>query len=96
MREFPDVAIRLVLCTSAAPNLKVGSLIDLAREAQYPILIVNDSDISVPPEYIRDVTAPLIDQTSDWSRVFIAPKSTTGRAVLKHLPSQPTSRPARW
>ncbi len=61
MREFPDVAIRLVLCTSAAPNLKVGSMIDLAREAQYPILIVNDSDISVPPEYIRDVTAPLID-----------------------------------
>jgi ceramide glucosyltransferase len=62
MREFPDVAIRLVLCTSAAPNLKVGTLIDLAREAQYPLLIVNDSDISVPPDYIRDVTAPLIDR----------------------------------
>jgi len=60
MREFPDVAIRLVLCASAAPNSKVGSLIDLAREARYPLLIVNDSDISVPQDYIRDVTAPLI------------------------------------
>jgi ceramide glucosyltransferase len=61
MREFPSVAIRLVLCASPAPNLKVGSLIDLAREARHPILIVNDSDISVPPDYIRDVTQPLND-----------------------------------
>ncbi|MGA2216210.1 MAG: bacteriohopanetetrol glucosamine biosynthesis glycosyltransferase HpnI [Bryobacteraceae bacterium] len=60
-RDFPRVAIRLVLCTSPAPNLKVGSLMDLAREARHPILIVNDSDISVPPDYIRDVTAPLAD-----------------------------------
>jgi ceramide glucosyltransferase len=59
MREFPALPIRLVLCTTSAPNQKVGSLIDLAREARHPILIVNDSDISVPPGYIGDVTAPL-------------------------------------
>lgn len=61
MREFPALPIRLVPCATPAPNLKVGSLIDLAREARHPILIVNDSDISVPPDYIRDVTAPLSD-----------------------------------
>ncbi len=61
MREFPALPIRLVLCSTSAPNLKVGSLIDLAREARHPILIVNDSDISVPQDYIRDVTAPLAD-----------------------------------
>jgi ceramide glucosyltransferase len=61
MREFPGVAMRMVLCTTAAPNLKVGSLIDLAHEARHPILIVNDSDISVPRDYIRDVTDPLAD-----------------------------------
>jgi ceramide glucosyltransferase len=61
MREFPALAIRLVLCATSAPNLKVGSLIDLAREARHPILIVNDSDISVPAGYIGDVTAPLAD-----------------------------------
>lgn len=59
--EFPALPIRLVLCTTSAPNLKVGSLIDLAREARYPIWIVNDSDISVPAGYIGDVTAPLSD-----------------------------------
>lgn len=61
IRDSPGVSIRLVRCTASAPNLKVGSLIDLAREARHPILIVNDSDISVPPDYIRDVTAPLAD-----------------------------------
>jgi len=59
--EFPALSIRLILCTTSAPNKKVGSLIDLAREARHPILIVNDSDISVPPGYIDDVTAPLND-----------------------------------
>jgi ceramide glucosyltransferase len=59
--EFPGLPIRLVECHTSAPNMKVGSLIDLAREARHPILIVNDSDISVPSDYIRDVTAPLSD-----------------------------------
>jgi ceramide glucosyltransferase len=59
--EFPALPIRWVLCNTSAPNLKVGSLIDLAQEARHPILIVNDSDISVPAGYIRDVTAPLSD-----------------------------------
>jgi ceramide glucosyltransferase len=61
MGEFGALPIRLVLCTTSAPNLKVGSLIDLAREARHAILIVNDSDISVPAGYIGDVTAPLSD-----------------------------------
>ncbi len=61
IREFPALHIRPVLSTTPAPNLKVGSLIDLAREARHPILIVNDSDISVPAGYIGDVTAPLSD-----------------------------------
>ena len=49
MREFPGVSIRLVLCPTETPNRKAGVLMDLAREARYPVLIVNDSDISVPP-----------------------------------------------
>ena len=61
IRDFPALAIRLVFCDTSTPNMKVGSLIDLAREALHAILIVNDSDISVPPDYIRDVTQPLSD-----------------------------------
>jgi ceramide glucosyltransferase len=55
----PERAIRLVHSTTAAPNGKVGVLIDLAREARHAILLVNDSDISVPPDYLRRVVAPL-------------------------------------
>ncbi len=58
-REFPN--IRLIDTTTQAPNGKVGTLIDLAREAKGEILIVSDADILVPDEYLRRVTAPLAD-----------------------------------
>lgn len=61
MREFPAARIRLVVCSQNAPNRKVGLLMDLVREARYSLLIVSDSDISVPAGYLRDVTAPLSD-----------------------------------
>jgi ceramide glucosyltransferase len=59
--EYPDLPIRLIHSTTPAANGKVGVLIDLAREARYPVWVVNDSDISVPPEYLNTVTAPLAD-----------------------------------
>jgi ceramide glucosyltransferase len=61
--EFPYLSIRLIVCSSETPNRKVGILADLAREARYPFLIVNDSDITVPCGYLQDVTAPLSDPT---------------------------------
>jgi ceramide glucosyltransferase len=61
IREFPSVPIRLVICTQDAPNGKVGTLMDLARQSRYPILIVNDSDITVPADYLQEVVAPLAD-----------------------------------
>jgi ceramide glucosyltransferase len=60
-RANPNVAIRLVHSTSLAPNGKVAVLADLAREARYPLLVVNDADIRVPPDYLRRVCAPLED-----------------------------------
>lgn len=53
--------VRTILCTTKTPNGKVGTLMDLAKAARYPIMIVNDADIAVPENYIRDVTAPLSD-----------------------------------
>jgi ceramide glucosyltransferase len=61
IREFPSLRIRWLHCTQAAPNAKAGILMDLAREARYPLMIVNDSDITVPAGYLTDVTAPLLD-----------------------------------
>ncbi len=59
--EFPNLAIRLIHATTAAPNGKVGVLIDLAAKARHDILLVNDSDIRVPEGYLQDVAAPLED-----------------------------------
>ncbi len=59
--EFPAVAIRLIRSESATPNRKVGVLADLAAAARYPILVVNDSDIRVEPDYLARVVAPLED-----------------------------------
>jgi len=59
IREFPQTPIRLVVSKTPAPNGKVGVLIDLAREARHQVLVVNDSDITVEPHYLRTVVAPL-------------------------------------
>jgi ceramide glucosyltransferase len=60
-REHPQVAIRLVHCTTKAPNGKVGVLTDLAKAARHPVLLINDSDIVVEPDYLREVVVPLAD-----------------------------------
>jgi ceramide glucosyltransferase len=58
IREFPEV--RLVVSSTVTPNAKVGVLIDLVKQARFDTMIVNDSDIRVPPDYLR-VTEALAD-----------------------------------
>jgi ceramide glucosyltransferase len=61
-RDFPDRTIRLVL---GAPWLgtspKMNNLCGLAREAKFELLVVNDSDVRVEPDYLRDAVAPFRD-----------------------------------
>ncbi|MGH9667889.1 MAG: bacteriohopanetetrol glucosamine biosynthesis glycosyltransferase HpnI [Bryobacteraceae bacterium] len=57
--QFPGRDIRLIHATTRAPNVKAGVLMDLAREARYPLWLVNDGDIRVPPRYLRRVAEPL-------------------------------------
>jgi ceramide glucosyltransferase len=59
LREFPRVHV--IDCHTQARNGKAGVLIDLAAAARNPVLVVNDSDISVQPDYLARVTAPLRD-----------------------------------
>lgn len=58
-REFPAVSIRLAECSSDAPNSKVGKLEILAARAAYDVVVVNDADISVPPDYLRRLIGTL-------------------------------------
>ncbi|MFL6353097.1 MAG: bacteriohopanetetrol glucosamine biosynthesis glycosyltransferase HpnI [Bryobacteraceae bacterium] len=62
MRDFPEAAIRLIVGATAAPNGKVGILMELARHAQYPIWVVNDSDIKVGSRYLASVVEPLSER----------------------------------
>lgn len=59
IKKFPKA--RIVQCSTVTPNAKVGVLIDLVKAARREIIIVNDSDICVPPDYLERVTAPLAD-----------------------------------
>jgi len=58
--EFPDQSIRLVVCSDTlGTNGKVSSLIQMLAVAQHEYLLINDSDIRVPRDYLRRVIAPL-------------------------------------
>jgi ceramide glucosyltransferase len=55
-KEFPDHAIRLLLCPEKlGTNGKVSTLVQMEREARYDYLLVNDSDIAVSPHYLERV-----------------------------------------
>jgi ceramide glucosyltransferase len=59
-REFSGQSIRLVRCEkNLGANGKVSSLAQLASEAKYGVLLVNDSDIRVEPDYLRTVITEL-------------------------------------
>lgn len=59
--EFPAIPISLHVVKTSAPNMKAGVLAELARRARHSVLVVNDSDIRVEPDYLREVTAALAD-----------------------------------
>jgi len=60
--EFPEHRIELVVSRKTlGANVKVSNLMQMLPEARYDLVIVNDSDIRVAPDYLRRVTAPLAD-----------------------------------
>jgi len=59
--EFPERAIRLVHVRRKSMNRKAGTLAELAEQARFGVLLVNDSDIIVEPDYLRNVVSPLED-----------------------------------
>ncbi len=61
-RDFPQRRIRVVhVSGQTAANDKVVKLARLVSEAQNEVLVINDSDVRVRPDYLRSVVAPLHD-----------------------------------
>ena len=61
-REFPQRRIVLIVCEQVrGTNLKVSNLMQMLPSARYDYLLVNDSDICVPSDYLRRVLAPFAD-----------------------------------
>jgi ceramide glucosyltransferase len=62
-REFPD-RVRLLLCPEAlGANRKVSTLIQMLAQARHAHVLINDSDIRVPPDYLRRVFVHFEDPT---------------------------------
>jgi ceramide glucosyltransferase len=54
--EFPALSIRTVVCTEVlGANRKVSNLVQMLEQAQYDHVLINDGDIRVPANYLRDV-----------------------------------------
>jgi len=59
-RDFPDRQIRILFGSGRrAINDKVAKLVRMVSEARHEVLVINDSDVRVEPNYLRTVVAPL-------------------------------------
>lgn len=60
--DFPHQRIRVIhISGHTAPNDKVFKLARLVSEAQNEVLVINDSDVRVRPDYLRSVVVPMSD-----------------------------------
>lgn len=62
MRRHPERDLVLVVDARIhGTNFKVSNLVNMAPKARHPWLLVADSDIAVPPDYLERLCAPLAD-----------------------------------
>ena len=60
--KYPNCAIDLIVCDRVlGANIKVSNLVQMLSAARHELLLVNDSDIRVPSDYLRKVITPLAD-----------------------------------
>lgn len=61
-QEFPERSLRVIHCTEVLGlNGKVSNLAQMLPQARYEHVIINDSDIVVPRNYLKRVLSPFAD-----------------------------------
>jgi ceramide glucosyltransferase len=61
-RDFPETSIRLLVgVEQLGHSRKTNSLCRLVKEAEYELLVINDSDVRVEKDYLWEVVAPFRD-----------------------------------
>jgi ceramide glucosyltransferase len=85
-RDFPDRQIRVLIGSGRkAINDKVAKLVRMVNEARHEILVINDSDVRVEPNYLRTVVAPLRDaKVRGVTCLYV---STEDKTFTQHLQS---------
>ncbi|MFZ0796693.1 MAG: bacteriohopanetetrol glucosamine biosynthesis glycosyltransferase HpnI [Terriglobales bacterium] len=62
--KYPNLPIDLVVCNRVlGANIKVSNLAQMLPAARHELLLVSDSDIRVPANHMREVIAPLADDS---------------------------------
>ena len=62
--EFPQHRIHLFVgAEDLGANRKVNKLARLVREARHETIVLTDGDVRVSPQYLREIVAPLADET---------------------------------
>jgi len=86
MREFPQRQIRILYGSGRnAINDKVAKLVRMVNEARNEVLVINDSDVRVEPDYLRTVVAPL--RNAKVGGVTCLYVSTQDKTFTQHLQS---------
>jgi ceramide glucosyltransferase len=63
--EFPERQIRMLVgAENLGANRKVNKLARLTGEARHEILVLTDGDVRVGPNYLHEVVAPFVDEST--------------------------------
>jgi ceramide glucosyltransferase len=64
LAEFPSLQIDVVVNPRQhGSNFKISNMINMLAQARHDLLVMADSDARVRPDYLRVVTAPLLDRS---------------------------------
>jgi ceramide glucosyltransferase len=82
--RYPNRQIELIECQQIlGANVKVSNLVQMLPAARHQILLISDSDIRVPKDYLRRVVAPLRD--SSVGLVTCLYRGIANRSLGSHL-----------